>query len=99
MGDLEKYGLIAAAAALFFWPQIQAFLKKTGSQPSPTLSPEKSAGSPVTTSRTVGSDRSEWITDLLAMQRVLQANGQSKAADLIAESMVLIVGMKTEDKK
>ena len=92
--EIEKYGLIAAAVALFFWPQIQKFLQSKG----PAQEAKGSAPGNVN-SRTVGSDRSEWVADLMAMQRVLQSNGQNKAADLIAESMVLIVGMKTDEAK
>lgn len=88
MEGIEKYALIAAAAALFFWPQIQAFLKQQ-------KEPAKSSPSPTAPkSRTVGSDRGEWLQDLLGMQRVLESNGQKEAADLISQAMVKIVGMK-----
>lgn len=91
MGDIEKYALLAAAAALFFWPSIQKFLQQQKAPPKP-----ESAG--VVISKTVGSDRNEWIADLLNMQRVLVANNQKKAADLLSQAMVLLVGMEDPQK-
>lgn len=91
MPDTQTLVIIAAGLAVLFWPQVTAYLK-SHKPPLPVALPLASSAPPQ--SRTVGSDRAEWIADLLAMQRVLSANGQEKAADLLAQSMVLIVAAK-----
>jgi hypothetical protein len=83
-----KILLIAAAVAVVFYPQIMEFVKGF-LHPSPAPAATVSA----VQSRPVGSDRASWLADLMSLQRVLEANGQAKAADMLSAVMVEIIGM------
>jgi carboxylesterase type B len=83
----QKVLLIAAAVGVVFLPQIAAFAKG--------LLDKAKAQSPVPSSvnsRAVGSDRADWVADMLALQKVLDANGQIEAASLIAQAAVRVIG-------
>lgn len=86
--DTEKLLLVAAAAAVVFFPQIKAaFLSLK------PVSPTEPAGSPsAPKSRPVGSERADWVVDLLSLQKVLEANGQGDAASLVSQAAVKIIG-------
>jgi hypothetical protein len=88
MADNKMLLLLAAAGVIVFFPQIAEFVKgflaKAPSIPSSVQ---------VVQSRQVGSDRASWLTDLMSLQRVLEANGQAKAADMLSAVMVEIIGM------
>jgi hypothetical protein len=89
--DTKTVVLIAGAAVVVFFPQIMEFLK--GLRPAAPTAP------PVATkTRPVGSEPADWINDLYALQKVLIANGQKEAADLLAQSMVKIIGAPTQPR-
>lgn len=82
----EKLVLIAAAVGVVFLPQIMALLKGFAGKSAPA--PDRAGPQ----SRSVGSDPADWIADLYALQKVLIANGQKDAAELVSQSMVKIIG-------
>lgn len=80
----ENVALIAAGAALIFWPQISPMLKQfkmpAGGKPA----------------EPAGTDRTAAVGELLKLQDVSRALGKPKAADLIGSAIVEIV---TEAKR
>ena len=89
--DNKTLILISAAVAVVFFPQILAAAKGFLADAKPARRPSKSPPR----SSVVGSDPSEWINDLYAIQKVLDANGQKEAASLISQAMVKIIGVPT----
>lgn len=85
--DAKTIGLIAGAVAVMFYPQIIAFLGGLKEKATP---PATRPSGPQ--SRSVGSEPSDWIVDLYALQKVLIANGQKDAADLLSQAMTKIIG-------
>lgn len=83
--DPKTIGLLAGAAVVMFYPQIMSFLASLKSKAAPT-----SPTSPK--SRPVGSEPADWIVDLYSLQKVLIANGQKDAADLLSQAMTKIIG-------
>lgn len=92
--DANKIYLAFGAAAAFFWPQIKAYLTTL----IPAL-PAIPATPSTVVSKTVGSGRADWIADLIALQNVLDSNGQGEAAALVAQAAVKVIGTPTAAKK
>lgn len=84
--DAKTIALIAGAAVVVFFPQIMEFLKGLKTQ-APAQQPAST-----TKSRTVGSEPSDWVVDLLALKKVLDANGQTDASNLVAQAATKIIG-------
>ena len=85
--DAKTIGLIAGAAAVMFYPQIMSFLSSLKAKATP-----ESVSPSMPKSRPVGSEPSDWIVDLYSLQKVLIANGQKDAADLLSQAMTKIIG-------
>lgn len=92
--DIKTIGLIGGAAAVMFWPQISSFL---GGLKAKAASPAPRPAGPQ--SRSVGSEPADWINDLYALQKVLIANSQKEAADLLSQAMVKIIGAPVAPKQ
>jgi len=87
--DNKTLLLIGAAVAVVFLPQIVAFAKGF-LEKAKSAAPAPSSSS--VTSRPVGSEPADWINDLYSLNKVLIANGQKEAADLLSQAMVKIIG-------
>lgn len=92
--DANKIYIAACAIGAFFWPQIKAQLLAF----LPSIPAIPSTPSAVV-SKTVGSSRADWIADLIALQSVLESNGQSDAAGLVAQAAVKVIGTPSPVKK
>lgn len=79
-----------AAAAVLFWPQLRGALASFLPALGPAAPPV--ASGTVAVSRPVGSSRADWIADLIALQAVLDSNGQAEAAQLVAQAAVKVIG-------
>lgn len=90
--DTQTIVLIAGAVVVLFFPQLKAAAEKLMHHDAPG---GPSVPRRTTQSRSVGSEPSDWINDLYALQKVLIANGQKEAADLLAQAMVKIIGAPT----
>jgi hypothetical protein len=86
--DTKTIVLIGGALAVFFGPQVLAYIK----QMAPKATQQESS-SPK--SRTVGSEPADWIVDLLHLKKVLDANGQTEASSLISQAATKIIGADT----
>jgi len=86
--DTKTVVLIGGALAVFFGPQVLAYFK----QMTPKVSPQQTSPPK---SRAVGSEPADWINDLYSLQKVLVANSQKDAADLLSQAMVKIIGADT----
>ena len=82
MGDNEKMLLVAAAVVVIFFPKIMEFSKKALEKLKTNKVAQKNS-----------TEKSGWVTDLLAIQHTLEVNGETEAANLVAQAAVEVIGV------
>jgi hypothetical protein len=80
---IEQLALAGIAAAVMFWPQIQAQLANLHLGAVQRNAPPPGGS---------GVGRSQWVPMVLALQDELAASGRSKAATLAGQLVVEIIG-------
>ena len=81
---LEQMALVAAAAAVVFWPQLQAAFESLRHASVPRTAPVHGGG------------RAQWVPTVLALQDDLAAAGRDKAAAMAGQLAVeLLTGGNT----
>lgn len=75
---LEQMALVAAALAVVFWPQLQAYAQTFRHAVVPRMAPPSGG-------------RAAWVATVLALQDELAAAGRDKAATLAGQLVVEIV--------
>jgi hypothetical protein len=83
--SIEQLALVAAAALVVLWPQIQAQLTNLRLGAASRTTPLPRGG------------RAEWVATVLALQDELTATGRDKAALLAGQLVVEIVSGHTPD--